>query len=93
MTTVMILLDVRPTSNNARYRCGAIGKSWIRDGDMSAQIDMRLEESRNSPTGQAVDGFRYTEMSNGNIHFIRSTGPIIGPHPREAGVNVDEYGG
>jgi N-acetylmuramoyl-L-alanine amidase len=84
VSNVLILQDVR---NTARYRCGPDTKSWIRDGNMSAQISMRLEETKRD--GVAVDGFRYTEMSNGNVDFIRSTGPIVGPRP----AGVDEYGG
>lgn len=84
MTTVLVLEDAR---NGAWYRCGADTKSWIRDGNMAAQIIARLEETNAS--GVAIDGMRYTKLTNGNIDFIRSTGPIVGPVP----AGVDEYGG
>lgn len=84
VSNVLILEDVR---NGAWYRCGPESKSWVRDGHMSAQLNMRLEET--AVGGVAIDGFRYTKITNGNADFVRSTGPIIGPRP----TGVDEYGG
>jgi hypothetical protein len=84
VSNVLVLEDVR---NGAWYRCGADTKSWVRDGHMSAQIISRLEETQVS--GVAIDGFRYTKVTNGNVDFIRSCGPIVGPRPD----GVDEYGG
>jgi len=84
VSNVLVLEDAR---NGAWYRCGPDTKSWIRDGNMSAQVIKRLEET--AAAGVAVDGFRYTKMTNGNVDFIRSCGPIVGPVP----AGVDEYGG
>jgi hypothetical protein len=84
VSNVLVLNDAR---NGARYRCGPDSKSWIRDGHMAAQVDARIAETM--AHGVAQDGFRYTEMTNGNVDFIRSCGPIVGPAP----AGVDDYGG
>jgi hypothetical protein len=88
VSNILVLEDVR---NGAVYKVGLESKSWVRDGHMHGQLMMRVDETNES--GVAVDGFRYTHMKNGNVDFIRSTGPIVGPHPNETGLDLDEYGG
>ena len=84
VSTVVVLEDGR---NGTWYRCGLEAKSWVQDGNMAAQLIMRIDET--SKSGVAVDGIRYVKMKNGNRDYIRSTGPIVGPMPP----GVDEYGG
>ena len=38
--------------------------------------------------GVAIDGHRYSVVTNGDPHLVASFGPIIGPRP----AGVDEYG-
>lgn len=71
----------------ACYRCDGASKTWIKDGHMMDQVWMRINESQNG-TKVAVDGFIYTYMRNGNLDFIASCGPIVGPIPQ----GHDEYG-
>jgi N-acetylmuramoyl-L-alanine amidase len=84
VSNVLVLEDAR---NGAWYRVGPDSKSWVRDGHMAEQLNARLAET--AQFGVAQDGFRYVKMRNGDVNFIRSCGPIVGPVP----AGVDEYGG
>lgn len=83
VSNVLVLEDAR---NGVWYRCGADSKTWVQDGNMAEQLNLRIAETEQAGCG--VDGFRYIKMRNGNVNFITSCGPIIGPRPP----GVDEYG-
>ena len=83
MSNVLVLEDAR---NGTWYRCGPESKTWVQDGHMAEQLNMRIAET--GQDGVAVDGFRYVKVRNGNVNFITSCGPILGPRP----AGVDEYG-
>jgi len=85
-STVLILDDARDPY--ARYRCAGAVKTWVSDGNASAQLELRLAESEGG-TRPAVDGFVYTYMKHGDNAVIASYGPIVGPLP---GVGFDVYG-
>lgn len=78
MALVLVVEDAN--APGAMYRCDGVSKTWIADGDMSAQVWMRINESAGG-TRPAADGFTYKYMKNGNLDFIRSCGPIVGPIP------------
>ena len=84
-SSVLILEDANPPG--AMYRCGLDTKTWVKDGNMSAQVWMRINESANG-TKVAVDGYIYHYMKNGNLDVIASYGPIVGDIPQ----GHDEYG-
>ncbi len=84
-SSVLVLED--GNAPGAIYRCDGVTKTWVKDGNMSAQVHMRVAESEGG-TRPAVDGFVYTYMKNGNLDFIASCGPIVGPRPE----GHDEYG-
>ena len=77
-STVLVIEDANPPG--AMYRCDGVTKSWIADGHMSEQVWLRINESANG-TRMAVDGFIYHYIKNGNLDFIASCGPIVGPVP------------
>lgn len=84
-SSILIIEDAN--APGAWYRSDGVVKTWIKDGHMSAQVQMRINES-NDGTVPATDGFVYKYMKNGNQDFIASCGPIVGPRPD----GHDEYG-
>ena len=84
-SSILIIEDANPPG--AWYRSDGVVKTWIKDGHMSAQVTLRIEESAGG-TRPAVDGFVYNFIKNGNQDFIASAGPIVGPRPD----GHDEYG-
>lgn len=77
-TSVLILDDARDPY--PRYRCAASTKTWVVDGNASAQLEQRLAESAGG-TKPAVDGMVYVYMRHGGDDVIASYGPIVGPLP------------
>lgn len=86
VTTVLILDDVRPP--HARWRVGPNSKTWVRDGDASQQISLRLAESNGGTVPSPVDGFTYRYLQHGSDDVIASYGPVVGPAPD----GFDDYG-
>jgi N-acetylmuramoyl-L-alanine amidase len=86
VTTVLILDDVRPP--HARWRVDGNTKTWVRDGDASAQVSLRLAESNGGTVPSPVDGFTYKYLQHGSDDVIASYGPIVGPVPS----GFDDYG-
>lgn len=85
VTVKLVLEDVRPP--HARWLCDGNTKTWIRDGDASQQIDLRLEESA-AGLPSPIDGFVYRLLRHGGDDVIASYGPVVGPRPD----GFDEYG-
>ena len=85
MTVVLIIDDAREPF--ARWRCAGNTKTWVDDGNASAQLTARLEECAGGQPSP-VDGFLYRHLVHGDNDVIASYGPIVGPIP----LGFDQYG-
>lgn len=83
---VLVIEDIRPP--HAVWKSNGVSKTWVRDGDASIQIQLRVAESANGTKPSPVDGFIYKFLRHGDNDVIASYGPVLGPIPQ----GFDAYG-
>lgn len=84
---VVVIKDVRPPY--AVWKSNGVVKSWVNDGNVTAELDKRIAECANGTKPSPWDGIIYKEFKHSDNTVIASYGPITGPKP---GPPFDDYG-
>lgn len=86
MTVKLVIKDQRVP--HAVWISDGVVKTWVNDGAVAAQLDLRIAESAGGTKPSPWDGLVYREFKHSDDAVIASYGVVVGPIP----AGFDQWG-